>query len=105
MLLGARLLQGIGAALLVPLSLAMVSVGFVHADLGAAIGWWSGLTATSSAIGPVAGGSITALWSWRAVFVVGLAVGTGVVPGGEAPPRARGDRSGRVDLAGAAMLR
>lgn len=103
-LLGARVVQGAGAALLVPVSLAVVSVGFVERDRGAAIGWWSGLTATSSMIGPVVGGSITDLGSWRAVFAVEAAVLALVlflaVKHLQVP---EADRSRRIDLAGSAV--
>jgi EmrB/QacA subfamily drug resistance transporter len=102
LLLAARVLQGGGAALLVPVGLSIVSAGYVDEDRSAAIGWWSGLTATSSVIGPVVGGVLTSAWSWRGVLgaeVAILAV-TGwlsakhlVVPEAE--------RSGHVDLAAA----
>lgn len=74
MLYAARILQGAGAALVVPVSLAVVSTTFTDDDRSAAIGWWSGLTATSSVIGPVAGGFLTTVASWRGIFVTELAL-------------------------------
>jgi MFS family permease len=53
----ARAVQGIGGALLVPGSLAIISVSFDEAQRGQAIGTWSGLTAITSALGPVVGRS------------------------------------------------
>lgn len=102
-LLGARVVQGVGAAFVVPLSLAVVSVGFVERDRSAAIGWWSGLTATSSVIGPVVGGSVTAYWSWRAVFVIEAAVLLVVLWLAVKHVRVKeSETSGPLDVAGAA---
>jgi MFS family permease len=55
-LIAARAAQGLGAALLVPASLAIISASFSNADRGRAIGTWSGFTAITTAIGPVIGG-------------------------------------------------
>lgn len=103
-LLAARVLQGGGAALLVPVSLSIVSVGYVDEDRSAAIGWWSGLTATSSVIGPVVGGALTSAWSWRGVLaaeVVILAVTAWLATRYLIVPEAQ--RTGRVDVVGALM--
>src|SRR5213594_2674702 len=61
-----RALQGIGAALLVPGSLAIISATFDDASRGRAIGTWSGFSAITSAIGPVLGGWLIEHISWRA---------------------------------------
>lgn len=101
-LLAARAVQGGGAALLVPVSLSIVSVGYVEQDRSAAIGWWAGLTATSSVIGPVVGGALTSAWSWRGILaaeVVILAVTAWLATRYLVVPEAQ--RSGRVDVAGA----
>lgn len=104
-LLGARVVQGVGAVLLVPVSLAIASTAFRHEDRGAAIGWWSGLTATSAVIGPVVGGALTSWLSWRAVFGADLVlVGTAAWMGWrhlEVLPEHH--RSARIDAPGAAM--
>jgi EmrB/QacA subfamily drug resistance transporter len=63
-----RALQGIGAAFLVPGSLAIISATFDEAERGRAIGTWSGFTAITAAIGPVSGGWLIEHVSWRAVF-------------------------------------
>ena len=75
----ARGLQGVGAALLVPGSLALLSASFSDAERGRAIGVWSGFTAITAAIGPVLGGWIVEHGSWRWVFFINLPVATVVV--------------------------
>src|SRR6266700_3139732 len=68
----ARAIQGIGAALLVPGSLAIISASFRDEDRGRAIGTWSGFTAITAAIGPVIGGWLIEDVSWRMVFFINL---------------------------------
>lgn len=70
MLIIARGLQGIGAAFLVPGSLAIISATFSDADRGRAIGTWSGFSAITTAVGPVVGGWLIEHVSWRAAFFV-----------------------------------
>jgi EmrB/QacA subfamily drug resistance transporter len=71
-LIAARALQGIGGALLVPSSLAIISASFDGAERGKAIGTWSGATAITAAIGPVLGGWLVDEVSWRAVFFLNI---------------------------------
>jgi EmrB/QacA subfamily drug resistance transporter len=68
----ARGVQGIGAALLVPGSLAIISASFSEKDRGRAIGTWSGFTAITGAVGPVIGGWLIERASWRWVFFINL---------------------------------
>ncbi len=67
-----RALQGIGAAFLVPGSLALISATFEDAERGRAIGTWSGFSAITAAIGPVTGGWLIEHVSWRAVFFLNV---------------------------------
>jgi len=67
-----RALQGIGAAFLVPGSLAIISATFDDRERGRAIGTWSGFSAITSAIGPVTGGWLVEHVSWRAVFFLNV---------------------------------
>ena len=67
-LLAGRILQGLAAALLVPNSLALLSASFPRAERGRAIGVWSGATALLGAGGPVLGGWLVDVASWRAAF-------------------------------------
>ena len=71
-LIVARGVQGIGAALLVPGSLAIISASFAESDRGKAIGTWSGFSALTSALGPVIGGALIEHVSWRAVFFLNV---------------------------------
>ncbi|HEY1483807.1 MAG TPA: MFS transporter [Candidatus Acidoferrum sp.] len=75
----ARSIQGIGAALLVPGSLAIISTSFEEQSRGAAIGTWSGFTAITTAIGPVLGGWLVQHASWRWVFFINLPIAAAVV--------------------------
>ena len=71
-LIAARAAQGLGAALLVPGSLAIISSSFSESERGRAIGTWSGFSAITAAIGPVIGGWLIEEVSWRAVFFINI---------------------------------
>jgi EmrB/QacA subfamily drug resistance transporter len=71
-LIAARAAQGLGAALLVPGSLAIISSSFPENERGRAIGTWSGFSAITAAIGPVMGGWLIEHLSWRAVFFINI---------------------------------
>ncbi len=73
-LVAARAAQGLGAALLVPGSLAIISSSFAEKERGRAIGTWSGFSAITTAIGPVMGGWLIEHVSWRAVFFINIPV-------------------------------
>src|SRR5438477_10438631 len=74
-----RAVQGFGAALLVPGSLAIISSSFPEEDRGRAIGTWSGFSAITAAIGPVLGGWLIERVSWRAVFFINVPLAAMVV--------------------------
>src|ERR1700761_2951166 len=78
-LIGARALQGIGAALLTPGSLAILQASFTPDDRARAIGAWSGLGGLASAAGPLVGGYLLAIGSWRWVFFINLPLSAAVV--------------------------
>ncbi len=105
MLIAGRALQGIGAAFLVPGSLAIISATFDEAERGRAIGTWSGFSAITTAIGPVSGGWLIEHVSWRAVFFLNvplallvLALSLRFIDESRDP-----SRSAAVDWAGAAL--
>jgi EmrB/QacA subfamily drug resistance transporter len=78
-LIAARALQGIGAAMLVPGSLSLITAAFPEEERGKAIGTWSGVTAITSAIGPVMGGWLIQHASWRWVFLINLPIALAVI--------------------------
>jgi EmrB/QacA subfamily drug resistance transporter len=78
-LIAARGLQGVGGALLVPGSLALISSSFCAEERGRAIGTWSGFTAMTTALGPVLGGWLIEHFSWRWVFFINLPLAALVV--------------------------
>ena len=71
-LVAARAVQGVGAALLIPQSLSILSASFSGEERGHAIGTWSAWTGVFAAIGPVAGGWLLQVWSWRLIFLLNL---------------------------------
>jgi EmrB/QacA subfamily drug resistance transporter len=78
-LLAARFLQGIGAALLMPNSLAILGVNFTGAAKGRAVGIWAAAGAIGGAIGPVLGGWLTDVWSWRGIFLINIPFVAGAI--------------------------
>lgn len=104
-LIAARAVQGVGAALLVPGSLALLSASFDEERRGRAIGTWSGFTSITAALGPVLGGWLVDQASWRWVFFLNLPLAAAVlvlcvryVPESRDP-----EASGRLDAAGALL--
>jgi EmrB/QacA subfamily drug resistance transporter len=79
LLILARVLQGVGAALLTPTSLALVQASFRPEDRSAAIGAWSGLTGVAGALGPLLGGWLVDVASWRLIFLINLPLAAVVV--------------------------
>jgi len=78
-LITARALQGVGAAFLVPGSLAIISASFREEERGKAIGTWSGFTAITTAIGPVLGGWLIEHASWRWAFFINVPIAAAVI--------------------------
>lgn len=105
MLIVARGAQGIGAALLTPASLAIISATFSDTtERGRAIGTWSGFTAITAAGGPVLGGWLVENISWRWVFFINLPLAVIVVLVSlRGMPETRDEEAGRLDVAGAAL--
>jgi EmrB/QacA subfamily drug resistance transporter len=78
-LIAARVLQGVGGALLTPGSLAIIEASFHPDDRGRAIGAWSALAGVAGAVGPLVGGYLVQAVSWRAIFLLNVPLGAFVV--------------------------
>ena len=101
----ARSIQGVGAAFLVPGSLAIISASFDEKSRGAAIGTWSGFTAITAASGPVLGGWLIEHASWRWVFFINLPLAGAVIALSLwRVPESRSAIAGRVDWPGALLI-
>jgi EmrB/QacA subfamily drug resistance transporter len=74
-LIAARIIQGLGGAMLIPQSLAIISAAFPEKERGKAIGVWAAGSAISTAIGPVLGGYLVDHVSWRGAFFINLPIG------------------------------
>ena len=100
-----RSIQGIGAALLVPGSLAIISASFDEKGRGQAIGTWSGFTAITTAVGPLLGGWLVEHASWRWVFFINLPLAAIVVAITIwRVPESRGAAGSSVDWLGALIV-
>ncbi|HET6231832.1 MAG TPA: DHA2 family efflux MFS transporter permease subunit [Longimicrobiaceae bacterium] len=103
-LIAARAVQGLGAALLMPGSLAILGSAFQGQARARAIGLWSSLTSVAGVVGPVAGGWIADHLSWRWIFFVNLPLAAAVLLVTlRHVPESRGSGRGRLDLAGAVL--
>ena len=100
-LIAARALQGIGAALLVPGSLAILSAVFHPDDRARAVGAWSGLGGVATAIGPFLGGWLIDSVSWRLAFFVNVPLAALVALATRHVPETRSDTAEHLDLPGA----
>ena len=106
LLITARALQGVGAALLTPGSLAILQASFHPDDRGKAIGAWSGLSGVAAAVGPFLGGWLVEAASWRLIFVINLplAVLVVVLTWRHVPESRDPEASGRVDVVGGVLV-
>ena len=102
----ARALQGVGAALLTPGSLAILEAVFRPDDRGKAIGAWSGYAGVGTAIGPFIGGYLVQAASWRLIFVINLPLAALVVAVTlrHVPESRDPQATGRIDVLGGALV-
>ena len=101
-----RIVQGVGAALMMPATLSIITNAFPASERGKAMGMWAGVSALALAVGPVLGGFLTEHVSWRAIFYLNIPVAIGAVTAALFAVRESRDTSvGReVDFAGVATL-
>jgi EmrB/QacA subfamily drug resistance transporter len=104
-LIGARVLQGVGGALVAPASLAILQASFRQKDRARAIGAWSGLGGVATAVGPLLGGYLIAAGSWRWVFFINVPLAGLVlaVTRRHVPESRDASTAGRVDTLGAGL--
>src|SRR5215475_819188 len=104
-ILAARVAQGIGAAMLMPNSLALLGAGFDDEAKGQAIGTWAGVGALAGAIGPLIGGWLVDAVGWRTIFLLNLPIGLAAAwIAWRFVPESRDSRAGaRLDVPGALL--
>lgn len=105
-LVAARALQGVGAALLTPGSLAILQASFLPDDRSKAIGAWSGLGGVATAIGPFIGGWLVAQASWRLIFAINVPIAVAVVllTWRHVPESRDRTATGRIDVVGGVLV-
>ncbi len=105
-LIGARVIQGVGAALLIPCSLAIIGAAFDEHDRAAAIGVWSSATALASGAGPLLAGLLIDHLSWRAIFFINplIAIPTFAIAVRRLPESADPAARAGLDWLGAALV-
>ncbi|HWG73422.1 MAG TPA: MFS transporter [Acidimicrobiales bacterium] len=104
-LIAARAVQGVGAALLTPGSLAILQASFRSEDRARAIGAWSGLGGLANAAGPLVGGELIAVSSWRWVFLINVPIAavTLALTSRHVPESRDESATGRLDVGGAVL--
>jgi EmrB/QacA subfamily drug resistance transporter len=104
LLIGARVVQGLGAAIIIPLSLTILTAAFPPERRGAITGIWGGISGLGVAAGPLIGGAVTEGLSWHWIFWVNVPIGLAAVIGARARlPETYGPRV-RLDLVGLLLV-
>jgi len=104
LVIAARALQGIGGMLLAPASLALIGSHFSGEDRAKAVGTWSGMTAITTTIGPVAGGILIDHFTWRSVFLINVPLAALVLIASYFLQDERSKEKGRLDFGGALLV-
>lgn len=102
-LVAARLLQGVGGALVTPGSLAIIQASFHPDDRGAAVGAWAGLGGVAGAIGPFVGGGLISWPGWRWAFGINVPLGVAMWWCARRIPESRDPGAEGFDVAGATL--
>lgn len=105
LLIAARMLQGVGGALLTPGSLAILEASFVQEERGRVIGAWSGLGGVATALGPFVGGFLISAVSWRLIFLINAPIAVAIlfISARHVPESRDPDATGYIDIAGSAL--
>jgi EmrB/QacA subfamily drug resistance transporter len=100
----ARAVQGVGGAMLVPGSLAIISASFSENERGKAIGTWSGFSGITAALGPIVGGYLVDNVSWRAAFLINVPLAVAILLiAYRHVPESRDPDARRLDISGAVL--
>src|SRR5215212_5820574 len=103
-LIAARALQGIGGAIVAPLTLALLAEAFPPARRGAALGIWSGVSGMGVALGPLVGGAVVDGLSWQWIFWINVPLGLALLPAAALLLRESRGPSSRLDLPGLGLV-
>ncbi len=79
-LIAARALQGVGAAIITPLTLTLLASAFAPERRGVALGVWSGISGVAVALGPLVGGAVVQAASWHWIFWINVPIGVALIP-------------------------
>lgn len=104
MLIVARALQGIGAAVIAPLTLTLIADAVPRDKRGLALGVWSAISGVGVALGPLVGGAVIEAASWQWIFWINVPVGLVLIPIAAGLVRESFGSRGRVDLPGFALV-
>jgi EmrB/QacA subfamily drug resistance transporter len=102
-LIAARALQGVGAAIVTPLTLTLLADAFPPAQRGIALGVWSGISGVAVALGPLVGGAVVQAASWHWIFWINVPIGIALVPTAAAYLTESHGTAKRFDLTGLAL--
>jgi EmrB/QacA subfamily drug resistance transporter len=102
-LIAARALQGIGAAIVTPLTLTLLANAFPHERRGVALGVWSGISGVAVALGPLVGGAVVQAASWHWIFWINVPIGVALIPLAISRLSESRGASRRLDLRGLAL--
>jgi EmrB/QacA subfamily drug resistance transporter len=104
LLIAARAVQGIGAAIVTPLTLTLLADAFPPERRGLAIGVWSGISGIAVALGPLVGGAVIQAASWHWIFWINVPIGIALIPLAATRLNESYGASRRLDLAGLALV-
>jgi len=103
-LIGARALQGVGGAIVTPLTLTILSDAVPAERRGLALGLWGGISGLGVAIGPLVGGAVVQGLSWQWIFWLNVPIGLAVIPLGLSHLRESHGPAARLDVTGVALV-